>query len=294
MIRDADNAMYVAKVEGKGRAVVFTPTMHAAAMARLEMEADLRWAIERDELRLHYQPIVALDTGQIVGLEALMRWEHPRRGLLYPAEFLAVAEDSGLIASMSWWAMRAAALQVAAWQRDMPPAEAIWVSVNLSSRQLSEPDMLSRIRAILDESGLPSQCLKLEITEQSIVAHGEATIQLLTAIRELGIQLCIDDFGTGYSSLSYLQRFPVDVLKIDRSFVSQLGEHGTVSEIVQTILNLARALGMQAVAEGTETLQQADELRRLECEFGQGWLFSRALDPQAISGLMRKEPLPNL
>jgi diguanylate cyclase (GGDEF)-like protein/PAS domain S-box-containing protein len=290
MIRDADTAMYRAKLAGKACAVLFDPAMHTQIMSDLHLETDMRWAVEREELRLHYQPIVALENGRIVGIEALVRWQHPQRGLLYPIDFLEVAEESGLIIPISWWVLREACRQVFSWQQEIPDAATMWVSVNLSAKQLAQANVVAYIRDILDETGLEPQSLKLEITEHTLVEHGEITTRVANQIRAIGIQLCIDDFGTGYSSLSYLHQLPVDVLKIDRSFISQMGEHGDRSEIVRTILGLARTLGMKAVAEGTETLQQADELRRLACDFGQGWLFSKALDAEDLGTMMHTAP----
>jgi diguanylate cyclase (GGDEF)-like protein/PAS domain S-box-containing protein len=289
MIRDADTAMYRAKLAGKACAVLFDPAMHAQIMSHLHLEADLRWAIERDELRIHYQPIVALETGRIVGIEALVRWQHPQRGLLLPAAFLDVAEESGLIIPLSWWVLREACRQVHIWQQQIRSAEALWVSVNLSAKQLAQPNVVTLICDILESTGLNPSSLKLEITEHTLVEHGEITTRVANQIREIGIQLCIDDFGTGYSSLSYLHQLPVDVLKIDRSFISQMGQGGDRNEIVRTILGLARTLGMKAVAEGTETVQQADELRRLACDFSQGWLFSKALAAVDLEAMMNRQ-----
>lgn len=287
LIRDADTAMYQAKMSGKARAVLFNPDMHAQVIAALQLESDLRWALERNELQVHYQPIVSLETGYIVGVEALLRWQHPQRGLLYPPEFLAIAEETGLIVPIDWWVLEEACRQMRAWQEQIPVAAGLWVNVNFSEKQLAQPDVVQRIRDILEATGLPASKLKLEITEHTLLAYGDITARALTQIRQEGIQLCIDDFGTGYSSLSYLQRFPVDVLKIDRSFINQLGEKGQRSEIVQTIIALARALSLQSVAEGTETIQQVQQLRELQCTFGQGWLFSKALAADAIETLVR-------
>lgn len=286
MIRDADTAMYRAKLAGKACSVLFDPAMHVQIMSHLHLEADLRWAIEREELRIHYQPIVALETGQIAGVEALVRWQHPQRGLLLPAEFLDVAEESGLIVPLSWWVLRQACHQVHTWQQHIPGAASLWVSVNLSAKQLAQSNVVACICDILEATGLAPRSLKLEITEHTLVEHGEITTRVANKIREIGIQLCIDDFGTGYSSLSYLHQLPVDVLKIDRSFISQMGQGGDRNEIVRTILGLARTLGMQAVAEGTETVQQADELRRLACDFSQGWLFSKAISALDLEVMM--------
>jgi diguanylate cyclase (GGDEF)-like protein/PAS domain S-box-containing protein len=287
IVRDADIAMYQAKMKGKARAVVFDPTMHIKVVSHLQMESELRTALEEGQLRVHYQPIVALDTGQIEGVEALVRWQHPQQGLLTPGSFLAVAEESGLIVPISWWVLREACQQLHIWQQEIPAAQALWVSVNLAPQQLAETDAVTTIRTILQESGLAPTCLKLEITEHTLVEYGEATAQAIAKLRQDGVQLCIDDFGTGYSSLSYLHLLPADVLKIDRSFISRMGERTDRTEIVHTIIALARALGMKAVAEGTETATQADELRRVACDFGQGWLFSKPVDAEALAKLVR-------
>jgi diguanylate cyclase (GGDEF)-like protein/PAS domain S-box-containing protein len=286
MIRDADTAMYRAKLAGKACAVLFDPTMHAQIISHIHLESELRWAVEREELRIHYQPIVALETGRIAGIEALVRWQHPQRGLLLPAEFLDVATESGLIIPISWWVLRHACRQLRTWQQQVPGAESLWVSVNLSAKQLAQTNVVTAIRDILDETGLEPPSLKLEITEHTLVEYGQITTQVANQIREIGVQLCIDDFGTGYSSLSYLHQLPVDVLKIDRSFISQMGQDGDRNQIVSSILGLARTLGMKVVAEGTETRQQADELRRLACDFSQGWLFSKALDATDLEAMM--------
>ena len=287
MIRDADTAMYHAKLAGKARAALFNPSMHAQAVRQLQLELDLRWAIERKQLLVHYQPIVALDTEQIAGFEALMRWQHPEYGLLLPAQFLSIAEETGLIADISWWVLSQACRQVFHWQQTIPGAADFWVSVNLSSRQLSDPHITKQLRQILSETGLSATSLKLEITEHALIEYGEQMARVLDDLRDVGVQLCIDDFGTGYSSLSYLQHFPVNVLKIDRSFIREIGEGGKRPEIVQTIISLAQTLGMQAVAEGTETRHQADELRRLNCDYGQGWLFSKAVEAADCELLLR-------
>lgn len=287
LIRDADTAMYHAKVGGRARAVVFDPTMHTAAMEQLQVESALRWAVERDELRLHYQPIVDLDTGRMVGLEALVRWQHPQRGLLYPGSFIQVAEETGLIIPIGWWVLREACRQMHAWQEQIPQAESLWITVNLSAKQLSQPDVLSQINQILEDTGLSPRTLKLEITETTLIEQGTRVSEILQQIRKAGVQICMDDFGTGYSSLSYLQRLPVDTLKIDRIFINQLDSGDERSGIVQTILALARSLGLTAVAEGTETASQVEHLREMHCDFGQGWLFAKALDPSAAESLVR-------
>jgi diguanylate cyclase (GGDEF)-like protein/PAS domain S-box-containing protein len=287
MIRDADIAMYQAKIAGKGHVMRFDASMHTRAIVRLQLESELRKAIDHGELRVYYQPIVSFETGNLAGVEALVRWQHPTRGLLAPAEFLYIAEETGLIIPLSWWTLRQACMQLRSWQREIAEASDLWVSVNISARQLAQHDMLEQLLRVLDSTGLDPHCLKLEMTEHTLLEHGEATLRTLDTLRDLGVQLCIDDFGTGYSSLSYLQRFPVDVLKIDRSFINQMGEDRRRNEIVQTILGLARSLSLVVVAEGTETLEQASELQRQRCEYGQGWLFSKAVDATVAGELIR-------
>jgi diguanylate cyclase (GGDEF)-like protein/PAS domain S-box-containing protein len=293
LIRDADTAMYHAKMRGKARAVVFDPEMHTAAMHLLQIESALRWALQRNELRLHYQPIVALETGYVVGFEALVRWQHPERGLLLPNEFIGIAEETGLIVPIGWWVLHEACRQMRQWQQSIDQAATMWVTVNVSVKQLTQPDILDQIRQALADTALPSHSLRLEITESMLIEHSDRVADILDQIRALGIRVSMDDFGTGYSSLSYLQRLPVDALKIDRSFIKQLGITNERSEIVKAILSLAHAMGLQAVAEGTETAEQVEYLRDHSCELGQGWLYAKALDPQAIAALMALgQPLP--
>lgn len=285
IIRDADTAMYHAKVHGKARTVLFNASMHAAALEQLQIESTLRWAIEREELRVHYQPIVALESGRIEGFEALVRWQHPQRGLLLPGAFIGVAEDTGLIVPIGWWILRTACRQLQAWRAHNNTAQLLWVTVNMSAKQLVQPDVVLRVMSTLEETSLPAHSLKLEITETTLIEQGPRISAVLHELRAAGVRICMDDFGTGYSSLSYLQRLPVDVLKIDRSFIQQISAEGR-SDIVPTILALAHALGLQAVAEGTETLDQIKYLRDLHCEYGQGWLFAKALEPKAAEEIL--------
>ncbi len=286
MIRDADTAMYHAKMQGKACAVVFNPTMHAAAMEQLQLETALRWAIERDELRLHYQPIVDLRTQKIEGFEALVRWEHPQRGLLYPSEFITIAEETGLIVPIGWWVLREACRQVKIWKQTIPGTENLWVTINLSARQLVQPEMTRIVLGTLAEFRLPAHALKIEITETTLVNSNHETRERLASLRAAGVKICIDDFGTGYSSLSYLQRLPVDILKIDRSFVQGIEDTSSQGAIVSNIIALAHVLGLDAVAEGTETVAQLQRLRELHCTYGQGWLFSKPLSPAEAAGLL--------
>ncbi len=274
-LRDADLAMYRAKEQGGARHAVFEEHMHAHAVALLQTETDLRHAIERGEFCLHYQPIVSLVSSRIVGFEALVRWSHPVRGLIQPAAFISVAEDTGLIVPLGHWVLREACRQIAEWQRRGGDWAGLGMSVNLSARQLLDPELVTKVAGLLGETGLDPRCLRLEITESTIVENAAVAVSMLSRLRALNVQLHMDDFGTGYSSLSYLHRFQIDTLKIDRSFVSAMGDRGENSEIVRTIVTLARNLGIDVIAEGVETPEQLAQLRALGCEHVQGFFFSR-------------------
>uniref|UniRef100_UPI002ACE269B putative bifunctional diguanylate cyclase/phosphodiesterase n=1 Tax=Chloroflexus sp. TaxID=1904827 RepID=UPI002ACE269B len=286
LIRDADTAMYHAKLRGKACYVRFDPSMYTAALAKLQLEQDLRLALEHNEFRLFYQPIVLLRTGAIVGFEALIRWQHPQRGLLSPSEFLPLAEETGLIVPITWWVLQEACSQMQRWREQIPTEPGLSISVNLPGRVFTQPELIERLRHVLDQTGLPPQYLKLEITEHTFIEFGSLTNNLLAGIRNLGIELCIDDFGTGYSSLSYLHTFPVNVLKIDRSFVNRLSEKSGQGDIVQTIIQLAHNLNMEVVAEGIETPEQFEQLKQLACSHGQGWLFAPALSEAEAQALI--------
>jgi len=278
MLRDAETAMHQAKVRGKARYEVFGRDMHGEIMSRLKMETDLRRACERDELFVDYQPIVSLQNRTLIGFEALVRWRHPEFGLVPPKDFIPVAEETGQILTIGQTVLESACRQARAWQETYPASPPLFVSVNLSVKQFNQPGLVENIADLLSRFQLPPRCLKLEITESVFSDNIEAAVGLLTELRELGVQLSIDDFGTGYSSLSYLQRFPIDTLKIDRSFVTQMMENEENLAIVRTIVALAQNLGMDVVAEGVETEDQLKLLRKLECENGQGFLFSTPLD----------------
>jgi diguanylate cyclase (GGDEF)-like protein len=290
LLRDADAAMYGAKAHGKSRVALFEPAMHAAALVRLQLEADLRRAVDYQEFLLLYQPIVRLETGALAGLEALVRWQHPARGMLGPAAFIQAAEDTGLIVPLGAWVLREACRQLRAWQRaygpDAPPA----VTVNLSGRQLhgegSGERLAAEVRAALDASGLAPAALVLEITESTAMQHTEANLAALAALKALGVKLAIDDFGTGYSSLAYLERFPLDVLKIDKSFVDHVTAGGKGLVLARAIIALGDALGLRTVAEGIERPEQAEALRALGCHLGQGYLFARPLVPADVDHLL--------
>jgi len=277
MLRDAETAMHQAKARGKARYEVFGHDMHGELMSRLKMETDLRRACERDELFVDYQPIVSLGSRTLIGFEALARWHHPEFGLVPPKDFIPVAEETGQILTIGQTVLESACRQAREWQQTYPAAPPLFVSVNLSVKQFNQPDLVENIASLLERFQLPPRCLKLEITESVFSDNIEAAVGLLTQLRQLGVQLSIDDFGTGYSSLSYLQRFPIDTLKIDRSFVTQMMENEENLAIVRTIVALARNLGMDVVAEGVETEDQLKLLRKLECENGQGYLFSTPL-----------------
>ena len=276
LLRDADTAMYRAKEQGRGRYEVFNSGMHTRAVALLQLETDLRRALERQELLLHYQPIVSLRTQQIVGFEALLRWQHPKRGMVSPADFIPIAEETGLIIPIGRWILWTACQQMQQWQRQFSVPN-LAISVNLSSKQFT-PCLIKEIRQILAETGLDASHLKLEITESVLMENADAAIDTLSNLRESGIHLAIDDFGTGYSSLSYLHRFPIDTLKIDRSFISKIDMDGEQLAIVRTIITLAWNLGMDVVAEGVETPKQLAQLKALHCDQAQGYFFYKPVD----------------
>jgi len=286
MLRDADTAMYRAKALGKARYEVFDADMRASVMARLQLETDLHRALEREELRNFYQPIVALASGEIAGFEALLRWQHPTRGLLGPIEFIPVAEETGLIRELGWWNLRKACQQISEWRAGSIAHRHLSISVNLSAKQFLQPKLVEDIRNLLQELALPPEALKLEITESTVMADPSAAIEMLQQIKSLGIRLAIDDFGTGYSSLSYLHRFPLDTLKIDRSFISGMGDDGEGMEIARTILPMANNLRLDVVAEGVETLQQVALLKKLHCKYGQGYYFSKPLSAEGTAALL--------
>jgi diguanylate cyclase (GGDEF)-like protein len=287
VLRDADLAMYRAKGAGKGRYVFFEPGMHAEAVTRLELEADLRAALARGEFRLAYQPIVALDTGAPVGVEALARWDHPLRGVVAPADFIPVAEETGLIVALGRWVLDEACRQLAAWSAAGGGAGAgLAMTVNVSARQLYDPGFVDDVRAALSAAGVDASRLVLELTESVMLDRPDLALERFAALKRLGVTLAIDDFGTGYSALSYLQRFPIDVLKIDKSFVDGLGHGGRQGSLARTIVALGRALAMRTVAEGVEDAAQHAALREVGCAFGQGFLFARPLAPDDMAAML--------
>ncbi len=292
VLRDADTAMYRAKGSGRARHALFDTAMHAHAVQQLEIERDLRRAVERHEMRVHYQPIVSLASGRISGFEALVRWTHPERGPISPAQFIPIAEETGLIVPLGRWVLRQACMELAAWQRRLGNPRACTMSVNLSSKQLNQPDLAHQIAQILVETGIAGEELQLEITESAILEHPDAAKTILLKLKELGLKLSIDDFGTGYSSLAYLQRFPIDSLKIDRSFVQHVGRgaENDDARIARTIVMIGRNLGKSVVAEGIETEAQLALMRSVECDHAQGYLFSKAVDGDRALALLTSGP----
>ena len=286
LLRDADTAMYRAKQAGKARCEVFDPSMNTAAVERLALETDLRRALERGEFELHYQPKVELATGRLAGLEALVRWRHPQRGLVSPAQFIPLAEETGLIVPLGRWVLAEACRQVRVWQAGVPTAPPLTLSVNLSAREFLQPDLVDEVARVLRDSRLAPGSLKLEITESVLMAEPLFSNGTLQALKRLGVQLVVDDFGTGYSSLGYLKGLPVDMLKIDRTFVAGLGQDAGDTAIVEAVITLARTLGLTVTAEGVERVEQLMQLRDLGCQLGQGYYFARPLPSAAVDALL--------
>jgi diguanylate cyclase (GGDEF)-like protein len=287
LLKQAEIALHRAKADPVRKVILFDPEMHAQALDRVSLEHDLRGAVERGELRLHYQPLVNLPSGEVVGMEALLRWEHPTRGTIPPLSFIPLAEETGLILPIGRWVLETACHQLRDWQRRFPVATGLAISVNLSARQFAEAALIPNVAAILDHAGLDPGLLELEITESVVMDQSEASIERLRALQALGVRLVLDDFGTGYSSLSYLRRLPLDTIKIDRSFVSELGgDDPADGPIVQAVIALAHGLGIDVVAEGIETATQLEALRDLACDRGQGYWFARPLPDLAIEALL--------
>jgi diguanylate cyclase (GGDEF)-like protein len=289
ILRDADIAMYRAKENGKARYEMFDEGMHEHAVSRLRLEQDLRTAVEEQQFCVYYQPIIKLATGRLAGFEALVRWNHPQRGIVSPVDFIPAAEETGLIVPIGQWVLEEASKWIKQWQIESPTHRSLSLSVNLSARHISQPDLVDQIKQTLRQSKLSPHCLKLEITESVVMENAEAATIMFKQLRALGVQLSIDDFGTGYSSLSYLHRFPLNYLKIDRSFVSRITAADDNSEIVSTITTLARNLGMEVIAEGIETEEQHQRLKTLGCEYGQGFLFSPPVDSEGVTNLLMKD-----
>jgi EAL domain-containing protein (putative c-di-GMP-specific phosphodiesterase class I) len=286
LLRQADIAMYRAKEEGRNTFRFFSAEMNQSSMETLDLEADLRRALERQEFVLHYQPKVDIASGRITGCEALVRWQHPEKGMIFPGTFIPLAEETGLIVSLDGWVLRTACSQNRQWQQaGLPP---ISVATNLSARQFREPDLAEAVQRTLRETGLEPQYLSLEVTESLIMKDPVGAATTMRRFKDLGIELSLDDFGTGYSSLNYLRRFPVDCLKIDRSFITDVTTDSSAAAVATSIVAIAHSLGLHAVAEGVETREQLDFLRRCGCDSFQGYYFSKPLPAEAFAALLRE------
>lgn len=285
VLRDADIAMHHAKSKNVG-IEVFDKETRSFYLERIKLETELRYALEREELTMHYQPLVSLKDGELIGFEALLRWHHHDMGFISPAKFIPVSEDSGLIIPLTVWILKETCLQLVSWQKIMPEYRDLIVSVNISGKHLDDIRLVQDVKTALKLSGLPATCLKLEITESTAMENAEHTIEILNKLKKLGVQISIDDFGTGYSSLSYLHELPFDTLKIDRSFVMNTGENGENSQILQTIISLTKNLKKKVIAEGIETESQLALLNNLGCDFGQGYLFSKPLPPEQLEEML--------
>lgn len=289
LLRDADTAMYQAKNNGKSSYVVFDRSMNAAAIERLELEADLRMAIDKNEFVLHYQPIVDIVTSDLREVEALVRWQHPTRGLIPPLKFIPIAEETGLILALGNWVMEQACGQLAEWKTSFPAYENLVLSVNVSSLQFQQPGFVGRVAQILENAGLKGSSLKIEITESLMLTNLDASKRVMEDLRALGIAIAIDDFGTGYSSMSYLSRLPIDTLKIDRAFVEMVGKEGPSDGIVRAIISMARSLGMSVTSEGIETATQLEALEQFGCDLGQGFLFAKPMSVNALTQFLASD-----
>lgn len=287
VVRDAQQALQRARAEGPGTSRLFDPVMHAQAVSRLRLETRLRRALDHDELVLHFQPIISLATGRIESFEALVRWQDPERGLVPPGEFIPIAEETGLVVPLGWWVMKRALQHLAAW-RQVLPEEELSVAVNLSARHVSQSGVLESVADILRRAGMRGSDLHVEITETSLMHGWDEVERSLRRLKESGVQVHVDDFGTGYSSLAYLCRLPIDRLKVDRSFVSLMGDSTENLEVVSTIIRLAHNLSMEVVAEGVETEEQLGLLREMGCDMVQGYLFSPPVAGDAVVGLLRR------
>ena len=289
IIRDADSAMYQAKTEGKARCKLFQKSMHVSNVNLLQVENDLRRAIEKQEFEVYYQPIIDLETRQITEFESLIRWQHPQNGITSPCEFIPLAEETGLIIPIGRWVLEESCRQIKIWEENLLSENPLSISVNLSAKQLMNSEVIQNLKEIIRITGIKPHRLKLEITESMIMDNAELALQILSDLCDLGVRISSDDFGTGYSSLSYIHKFPFHRLKIDRSFISKMDIDEKSEEIVRTIILLAKNLGMDTVAEGIETEAQLQRLCELGCDFGQGFLFSRPLPVEEIENLMRNE-----
>ena len=293
IVRDADFAMYRAKAKGKGRFEFFDNDKHSNSQSLLMLELGLRDAIEECQFVLNYQPIVSVIDERIIGFESLIRWNHPEKGFVSPADFIPVAEDTGLIVEIGEWVLNESCRQLKEWQAKTPNAQEMIVSVNLSAKQLEDDGLIDTVARALSSHKMNASSLKLEITESAIMTNADSMIERVTDLRELGVLLSIDDFGTGYSSLSYLHKFPVDTLKVDRSFISRIGVDKENSEIVATIIGLGESLGMKVVAEGVETIEQTEFLQSIKCDYAQGFYWSKPLEQQKALRLIDTQLPPS-
>jgi predicted signal transduction protein with EAL and GGDEF domain len=286
VLHDADTAMHRAKAVGTSRYLMCDPAMHAMAVHRLRLEDELRQAAARGELLIHYQPIVSLHDGHLSGFEALVRWQRPDFGLVAPGEFIPLAEETGLIVTIGSWVLRQACSQMCAWHLQFPSEPPLTIAVNFSAKQFIQPDLIEQMVQILRESHLDPGSLGVEFTESVAMQDVERTARVLSELKVLGVHTSIDDFGTGYSSLSHLRRLPLDILKLDRSFLSEMDNSNESREIVRTVISLAHILGMDVVAEGIETAEQADQLRSFGCKYAQGYFFSKPMNRSSVEALL--------
>lgn len=289
VLRDAEVAM--ARARHTGAVQLFSPDLHALSVAAMRLHGELHYALERQQLRVFYQPIVGLDDGRVRGFEALVRWIHPERGLVSPAEFIPVAEETGLIVPIGEWVLEQAAHQLADWHARFPMEPPLAMGINLSMRQFARPGLVEHVRAVLERSGVDAAALKLEVTESIVMGDADEAIQSLHALKALGVQLQVDDFGTGYSALSYLHRIPLDVLKIDRSFIVAMAGGSKHQAIVRAIIALAEALGLETTGEGVDDPAQAEQLRQMGCTYGQGYLWGRPMEAAEAERLLGPHPL---
>ena len=284
LLRNADVAMYVAKNQGKGRCEVYQPATHRTVMGRLQLRNDLQRALDHEELVLHYQPLVTLETGRISGLEALVRWEHPERGLIPPLDFIPLAEESGLIIPIGRWVLRTACREAGRLQHLYPQEPPLSMSVNLSARQLQSPSIVADVRAAVEEAEIDPSALTLEVTESSMMRNVDLSVARLRELRDLGVRIAIDDFGAGYSSLGYIRQFPVDILKVDKSFIDRIDEGEKELALAAAIIDMAKVLNLRPVAEGVERQQQLERLVELGCESAQGYYFAKPASQTDVEG----------
>ncbi len=288
VLRDADIAMYQAKARGSACYEVFDTKMHANILDRLQLEADLRAAVDHRELVLCYQPIIDLRTQQLTGFEALVRWNHPRRGMIYPLEFIPLAEENGLIGHIGEWILFEACRELKLLQERHAAQPPLTMSINISSRQFAQPDLVSKLTGFLKETGVDPHCLALELTESMIMDNVDDAVKIMNELRDMGIRIHIDDFGTGYSSLSYLHRFPINALKIDRSFVNKLSADGGNREVILSIISLANSMHFDVIAEGVELEHQLANIREMQCTYGQGYLFAHPMEFGDVEDWLRE------